>query len=165
MKTLSVREAYTRDVGKGVARIDYDAMAAFNVSTGDAIEFKGKRRTVARILPLYPADEGKGIVRIDGLGRNNSGTAIADTIAIRKIKAVKAEQVEVAPLEEIPPIDERYLAEALESVHLIRGDKVWVSYSGRPLTFQVIGVTPAEDAVWISRKTIFQIEGKLNQEN
>jgi len=35
---------------------------------GDVIELKGKRRTVAKCLPLYPSDEGKGIIRIDGLG-------------------------------------------------------------------------------------------------
>ena len=33
-------------------------------STGDVIEIKGKRRTVAKCLPLYPSDEGKGIIRI-----------------------------------------------------------------------------------------------------
>ena len=64
---------------------------------------------MAKCLPLYPSDEGKGIIRIDGLGRNNSGIAIGDTISVRKIKAVAAEKVVVAPLEAIPPIDERYL--------------------------------------------------------
>ena len=39
-----------------------------NASTGDVIEIKGKRRTVAKCLPLYPSDEGKGIIRIDGIG-------------------------------------------------------------------------------------------------
>jgi len=77
-------EAYTRDVGRGVARIDYDSMDTLNASTGDVIEVKGKRRTVAKCLPLYPSDEGKGIIRIDGLGRNNSGIAIGDSISVKK---------------------------------------------------------------------------------
>jgi transitional endoplasmic reticulum ATPase len=84
--SLKVLEAYTRDVGRGVARIDYDSMDTLGASTGDVIEIKGKRRTVAKCLPLYPSDEGKGIIRIDGLGRNNSGIAIGDTISVRKIK-------------------------------------------------------------------------------
>ena len=158
--SLKVLEAYTRDVGRGVARIDYDSMDTLNASTGDVIEIKGKRRTVAKCLPLYPSDEGKGIIRIDGLGRNNSGIAIGDTISVRKIKATAAEKVVVAPLEAIPPIDERYLADALESVPLIKGDNVMVPYFGGRLTFQVIGVTPAADAVLITQKTVFHIAEK-----
>jgi len=158
--TLKVLEAYTRDVGRGVARIDYDSMDTLNASTGDVIELKGKRRTVAKCLPLYPSDEGKGIIRIDGLGRNNSGIAIGDAIIVKKIKAVPAEKVIVAPLEAIPPIDERYLADALESVPLIKGDNVMVPYFGGRLTFQVIGVTPAADAVLVTQKTSFHIAEK-----
>jgi len=158
--SLKVLEAYTRDVGRGVARIDYDSMDTLNASTGDVIEIKGKRRTVAKCLPLYPSDEGKGIIRIDGLGRNNSGIAIGDTISVRKIKAVAAEKIVVAPLEAIPPIDERYLADALESVPLIKGDNVMVPYFGGRLTFQIIGVTPAADAVLVTQKTVFHIAEK-----
>jgi|TARA_B100001750_G_scaffold141504_1_gene112820 transitional endoplasmic reticulum ATPase len=158
--SLKVLEAYTRDVGRGVARIDYDSMDNLNASTGDVIELKGKRRTVAKCLPLYPSDEGKGIIRIDGLGRNNSGIAIGDAITVKKIKAVPAEKVVVAPLEAIPPIDERYLADALESVPLIKGDNVMVPYFGGRLTFQVIGVTPAADAVLVTQKTVFHIAEK-----
>src|SRR5918912_893520 len=152
--TLSIKilEAYTRDVGRGVARIDYDSMDSLSASTGDVIEIRGKRRTVAKCLPLYPSDEGKGIIRVDGL--------VGDTVVVRKIKAVPAEKVIVAPLEAIPPIDERYLADALESVPLIKGDNVMVPYFGGRLTFQVIGVTPAADAVLVTQKTIFHIAEK-----
>lgn len=157
---LKVLEAYTRDVGRGVARIDYDSMDTLNASTGDVLEIKGKRRSVAKCLPLYPSDEGKGIIRIDGLGRNNSGIAIGDTISVRKIKAVPAEKIVVAPLESIPPIDERYLADALESVPIIKGDNVMVPYFGGRLSFQIIGVTPASDAVLVTQKTVFHIAEK-----
>jgi transitional endoplasmic reticulum ATPase len=157
--SLKVLEAYTRDVGRGVARIDYDSMDSLSASTGDVVEIKGKRKTVAKCLPLYPSDEGKGIIRVDGLVRNNAGIAIGDTVIVKKIKAVPAEKVVVAPLEAIPPIDERYLADALESVPLIKGDNVMVPYFGGRLTFQVIGVTPGPgiDAVLVTQKTVFHI--------
>jgi len=157
--TLKVLEAYTRDVGRGVARIDYDSMDSLSASTGDVVEIKGKRKTVAKCLPLYPSDEGKGIIRVDGLVRNNAGIAIGDAVIVRKIKAVPAEKVIVAPLEAIPPIDERYLADALESVPLIKGDNAMVPYFGGRLTFQVIGVTPGPgvDAVLVTQKTVFHI--------
>lgn len=157
---LKVLEAYTRDVGRGVARIDYDAMDALDASTGDIIEIRGKRRTVAKCLPLYPSDEGRGVIRIDGLIRNNAGVAISDTVGIKKIKAPPAEKIVVAPLEAIPPIDERYLADALESVPVTKGDNIMIPYFGGRLTFQVIGITPMADAVLITQRTVFAISEK-----
>ena len=154
---LKVLEAYTRDVGRGVARIDYDVMDSLAASTGDVVEIKGKRRTVAKCLPLYPSDEGRGIIRVDGLTRNNSGVAIGDTVTIRKIKALPAEKVVVAPLENIPPIDERYITDALEGVPVTRGDNIMVPYFGGRLTFQVVGITPVSEAVIISQRTVFQL--------
>ena len=157
---LKVLEAYTRDVGRGVARIDYDAMDALEASTGDIIEVKGKRKTVAKCLPLHPSDEGRGVIRIDGLIRNNTGIAIGDSVTVRKIKAPIAEKVVVAPLEAIPPIDERYLADALESVPVTKGDNIMIPYFGGRLTFQVLAITPAADAVLITQRTTFTISEK-----
>jgi SpoVK/Ycf46/Vps4 family AAA+-type ATPase len=45
-------------------------------------------------------------------------------------------------------------------VPLIKGDNVMVPYFGGRLTFQVIGVTPAADAVLVTQKTIFHIAEK-----
>ena len=157
---LKVLEAYTRDVGRGVCRIDYESMDSLTASTGDIIEIKSsKRRTVAKCLPLYPSDEGKGIIRIDGVLRNNSGVAIGDTVEITKVKAVPAEKIIVAPLEAVPPIDERYLADALESMPLIKGDNVMVPYFGGRLTFEVIVVSPASTVI-VTQKTVFTISVK-----
>jgi transitional endoplasmic reticulum ATPase len=161
---LKILEAYTRDVGRGVARIDYDSMDTLSASTGDLVEIKGgeksrsHRRTVARCLPLYPSDEGKAVIRVDGLVRNNAGVAIGDSVVIRKIKAAPAERVIVAPLEAVPPIDERYLADALENVPMIKGDNVLVPYFGGRLTFQVTSVSPpSAEAVIVNQKTQFDI--------
>jgi transitional endoplasmic reticulum ATPase len=161
--SLKVLEAYTRDVGRGTARIDYDTMASLGVSTGDIIEIKGKRRTVVKCLPLYPSDEGKGIIRLDGLVRNNAGIAIGDAVNAKKVKAVPAEKVVISPLEAIPPIDERYLADALESMPLIKGDNVMVPYFGGRLTFQIVAITPppaADAASLVTNKTAFTITEK-----
>ena len=155
--SLKILDAYSQDVGRGVARIDSESMHTLYASTGDVIEIIGKSRTVAKCLPLHPSDEGKGIIRIDGLGRNNSGTEIDDTITVRKIIPIEAEKVLVAPLETIPKIDERYLADSLEGVHFIKGDIVMVEYFGGRLIFQVIGVTPIADASLVTQKTVFHI--------
>ena len=45
---LKVTEAYDRkDVGKGIARIDYNVMSSLEVSIGDIIEISGKKKTTA----------------------------------------------------------------------------------------------------------------------
>ncbi|MEP0825565.1 MAG: CDC48 family AAA ATPase [Nitrososphaera sp.] len=158
--SLKVLESYTRDVGRGVARIDYDSMDSLNLKTGDIIEIKGKRRTVAKILPLYPSDEGKGIIRVDGLVRNNAGIAIGDAVTVKGVKVIQAAKVMVAPLEQIPPIDERYLADALEGVPVLKGDNVMVPYFGGRLTFQISGITPSvgpDGGAIITSKTVFSI--------
>jgi transitional endoplasmic reticulum ATPase len=162
---LKILEGYTRDVGRGIARIDYDSMDSLNASTGDILgisaDEKGKsttKKTVAKCLPLYPSDEGKGIIRIDGIVRNNAGLAIGDIAHIRKIKVQPAEKVFVAPLEAIPPIDERYLSDSLESVSMTKGDNFIVPYFGGRLIFQVVGLTPAtSEAVIINQGTQFII--------
>ena len=135
-------------------------MDALDASTGDVIEIRGKRRTVAKCLPLYPSDEGRGIVRIDGLIRNNAGVAIGDMVIVRKVKAPPAEKVVVAPLEAVPPIDERYLADTLESVPVTKGDNVMIPYFGGRLTFQVMGVSPVAEAALITQRTVFVISEK-----
>ena len=160
IQNLKVFEAYTRDVGRGIARIDYDSMESLSALSGAVIEIKGsKRKTVAKCLALYPSDEGKSIIRIDGLLRSNAGIAIGDTVEIKKINALPAEKIIVAPLEVIPGIDERYLAEALAEVPLVKGDAIMVPYFGGRLTFEVIGVTPAT-AVLVTQKTTFHIAVK-----
>jgi transitional endoplasmic reticulum ATPase len=51
--TLKTIESQTRNVGRGVARIDFDTMDLLDVGTGNVIEVKGKNRTVAMCLPVY----------------------------------------------------------------------------------------------------------------
>lgn len=132
-------------------------MDTLNASTGDVIEIKGKRRTVAKCAPLFPSEE-EGVIRINELCRNNAGIVIGDTITIRKIKAVKAKKVEVIPLAANDyDFDGTYLAHALEDIPIIKGDKVMVTYYVGRLPFQVIAVTPAADAVRVTLETVFHI--------
>jgi transitional endoplasmic reticulum ATPase len=135
-------------------------MDVLGISSGDIVEITGKRKSVAKCLPLYTSDEGKGIVRVDGLARNNTGVAVGDMVILRKIKAAVAEKIIVAPLDAMPPIDERYLTDSLENIPLVKGDNIMVPYFGGRLTFQVIGVTPASGAVIVTSKTLFHIAEK-----
>src|SRR2546428_4106307 len=114
--SLKILEAYTRDVGRGVGRIDYDSMDPLSASTGDVIEIRGKRRTIAKCLPLYPSDEGRGIIGMDAIVRKNANVAVGETVVVKKIKAVPAAKLVIQPAEGKPDISTRFIADVLENV-------------------------------------------------
>jgi transitional endoplasmic reticulum ATPase len=135
-------------------------MGSLEIEAGDTIEIKGKRRTAAKCLPLHIADKGKGIIRIDGITRNNLGITLGDKVEVKKIKPFPAEKITVTPLNSVPSIDERYLTETLENTSLMKGDNVTVRYFGGKLTFHVLEIFPQVDAVVVTNKTTFYIGDK-----
>ena len=70
--TLKVAEAFSKDVGRGLARIDPADMKLLDADVGDIIEVTGKRTTVAKLMPTFSGDRGKGIIQIDGIIRGNA---------------------------------------------------------------------------------------------
>ena len=162
--SMKVLEAYTRDVGRGVIRIDYATMDKLKVSTGDPVLITGKRDFVAKAMPLYPSDEDKKVCRFDGLGRNNCGIAIGDKVKIKKAITLPAVNIVVTPLEAVPPIDGRYLSDALESVCVGKGDNVMIPYFGGRVRFKVLSTEP-EGYVVVSQKTICTIVDKAPEEH
>lgn len=81
-----------------------------------------------------------GVIRVDLLTRNNLDVEIGDTIRVSRARTKMAKRVVVSPLEQIPPIDERYLADTLDGIPLTVGDKVIVPYFGGRLEFRVIDI-------------------------
>ncbi|NOR48206.1 MAG: hypothetical protein GQ533_09225, partial [Methanosarcinaceae archaeon] len=63
---VRVAEAYHRDAGRGIARLDKDLMENVGVASGDIIEIKSKEKAYGIVWPGYPDDTGKSIIRIDG---------------------------------------------------------------------------------------------------
>ena len=85
--TLKVLEAYSSDIGRGVARIDHNSLNYLGLSVGDSIEIIDKDRTIeAKCLDLLPSDEGKRIIRVDPHLRKSIGVSLGKTIVIRNIK-------------------------------------------------------------------------------
>ncbi len=161
---LRCREAYTRDVGRGFIRIDYDTMEKLKISTGDVVEIEGKKKSVAKALPLYPSDEGKKMARTDSIIRENMKITIDDEITITKTKAHAAILITVKPIEAIPPIDERYLTDAFEGSPMSIDDYFMVRYFGGRLKFQVSRTDP-KGAVVVTRSTKFLIDEQKDDKN
>ena len=71
------------------------------------------------------------MIRIDGYTRNNIGVGIDDTVSVRKVNVKKAEQVILAPTQEVNIVGlEEYLPELLEGRVVTRGDIIPLKYYG-----------------------------------
>ena len=69
---LKVAEARSRDVGRGIARIDPKDFEKLGCEIGDVVQIKGKRKTVAKVMPAYMEDRGKEAIQADGIIRENA---------------------------------------------------------------------------------------------
>ncbi len=161
---LRVAEAYYRDVGRSIARIDPEVMEELGLQSGDVIEIIGKESVPAIVWPGYPEDRGKRIIRVDGSLRNNAGVSIDDKVRIRKVEARPAERVVLAPTEPVRLMGgEAYLLRLLEGRPVKRGQKIRVEAFGHVLTFVVTATRPA-GVVIVSRTTDIEIKEKPVEE-
>ena len=94
---LQVGAAKPQDVGKGVARVDEQALQTLGLQPGAVIELIGKRTTAAIAVPPYPGDEGLTLIRLDGLQRANAGVSTGEFVQIRRAEVQPAQRVTLAP--------------------------------------------------------------------
>jgi len=88
---LKVAEANPKDVGRGIARIDPAVMEKLGIAdSGEVVLLKGKRETVAKIMPTFPELRGRGIVQIDGIIRENAQAGIDEQVKLTKTKVEEA---------------------------------------------------------------------------
>src|SRR5215467_2494888 len=146
---LEVVEAYDRkDVGKGIARVDYDVMRSLEMTKGELVEISGKKKaTTAMCMPLESArkKENKYIVGIDRLTRYNARVAIGGFVYMGKINGILADKITMKPLTTMTiskssVIDERYLCDALTTVPLRPMDVVVIPYFKIGLVYRVIDI-------------------------
>ncbi len=161
---LRVAEAYHRDVGRGIARVDPEVMAELGLQSGDIIEITGKNKVPAIVWPGYPEDRGKRVIRIDGNIRSNAGVSIDDKVKIRKVEAKPAEKITLAPTEPVRLMGgEAYLQRLLEGRPVIRGQKIRVEVFGHVLTFVITSTKPS-GVVIVSRNTQVELKDKPAEE-
>ncbi len=94
---LKVHGAFIPDIGYGKAFIDKKTRISLDLSVGEVIEIEGTKTTVALVDNIHPADEGKGIIRIDSFTILNAGAGLGERVKIRKAKVKKAKDVIIAP--------------------------------------------------------------------
>jgi transitional endoplasmic reticulum ATPase len=140
------------DAGRGIARVDKDAMRELGVVSGDVIEIEGERKTVAKVWPGYSQDTGKGVVRIDGETRSSAGIGIDDNVVVSQVDASEAESITVAPTQSVrirgsQAYMERLLKEKLEGRAVTKGQRMKVGLLNTPLVFAVTSTSPSGTVV------------------
>jgi transitional endoplasmic reticulum ATPase len=152
--SLRVAEAQSRDVGRGIARIDPKVSSEIGLSAGDVVEIHGKKKTVSIYWPGYQEDYGKGIIRIDGYTRSNAGAGIDENVDVRKVDARKATKITIAPTEPLRIMGgEEYLKQILENRVISRGDLIPLGIMGRRINLIVTGFQPPAAAVMVVPST------------
>ncbi|MFX1586951.1 MAG: CDC48 family AAA ATPase, partial [Promethearchaeota archaeon] len=144
--TLRVQKAKKRDIGRSIVRIDPKTMEKLNIQTGDDIALFGKKESAGTAWPSYPQDNELGIIRIDSRLRKNTGTSIDDNIEIRKVKALTAQSIVLAPSSvklRANPRFETFVKRKLNNYPVTLDDYIYISIGiSREITFKVISMKP-----------------------
>jgi transitional endoplasmic reticulum ATPase len=150
--TLKVSEAVQEDVAKGRVRVDAATRLDLHLTVGDVVEIIGKKSTAAIVWRAHPDDEGKGLIRMDGLIRDNAGVGIGDKVRIRKVEVNPANRITLAPvIEEGQKLQfgsgiEGVVKRGLFKRPVTKGDTVIVpgiALIGRALPFIVVEINPS----------------------
>ncbi|HSV42268.1 MAG TPA: AAA family ATPase, partial [Methanomassiliicoccales archaeon] len=139
------------EVGLGRARIDTQTRKSLGVENGDIIELIGKRSTAAKVFRAAQEDEGKGIIRIDGILRSNANVSMGDKVTVQKADTQPATKITIAP--KVPEGKqirfgtgvEDLIRKGLTSRPLVKGDELLIpniALMGGWLPFKVVSTVP-----------------------
>ncbi|MDI6869277.1 MAG: CDC48 family AAA ATPase [Coprothermobacterota bacterium] len=163
--TLKVAEALAKDVGRAIARLDPQDMVRIGAEVGDIIQIVGKKPTVAKVMPAYTQDRGKGTIQIDGITRENAQAGLGEKVEVQRIHYESADTVILTPVTPssafVKEKDRKYLGRLLEGLPITPGDKVRVTLLGsRYQEFLVADASP-KGAVVVSPLTTIKVKGEV----
>ena len=98
--------------GRSLCYISQDVMFDLELSTGDIIEIRGKKKTTG-IAVSSSEDKGKGILRLDGLQRLNAGATIGEFVSVQLAEVYPAIEIVLTPTR--PDLDLKRQADAIKS--------------------------------------------------
>jgi len=165
VKTVRVAEARARDANRGIVRLDSDVMKELGLTSGDAVEITGTKKTVSLVWPGYETDAGKGLIRMDGYTRNNAGVSIDDQVTLKEIQVKTAERLVLGFTEPIRVMGiESYLFEFLQGRVLTRGDSIPLNIMGTRVELVVTDVKPSAQAVIVGGETEVEVSEEVVKE-
>jgi transitional endoplasmic reticulum ATPase len=120
-----VSEAPSRDVGRGLIRLDPEDIAQLGVQVGDILAISGKRTTVARVMPAHAAQRGQKLIQMDGLVRANAAAGLDEQVTLSPVAVSPARSLTLKEVGGRPRATEgATLARLLDGIPMLVGDRV-----------------------------------------
>jgi transitional endoplasmic reticulum ATPase len=167
MKQFKVKETLPKDVGRVIARIDPGDMSGMELEVGQVVQIEGKRKTVAKIMPCYAEDRGKGIVQIDGITRENARVGLDEKVTIDKVESKQARKITLSPLTTAGMLqkdkDAQYIGSLIEGLPLTSGDKIRAHLFGAKTCDFLIEETSPGGVVTVNPNTQVRVKSKAGK--
>ena len=155
---LKIEEIPQQHVGKGRAIIDPKIFENNNWASGQIIELTHNKKSHVKLWPAPASEYGNGLVKIDGITRQNIGAGIGDKVSIRPVEATDAQQITLSPTEKIHAtgIQEYMIQNYLNHV-FTTGDTISLSTQlGQKIQFVITGTNPPKPVI-VTENTEFKL--------
>jgi transitional endoplasmic reticulum ATPase len=155
---LKIDEVPQQHVGRGRAIIDPKIIEDTNWNTGQILELTYNKKTHVKLWPGSPEEYGTGLIKIDGITRQNIGAGIGDKISIKPVEAVDAEQIVLSPTEKvsIEGLQEYMIYNYLNHV-FTTGDTIALSTQmGGRVQFVITSTKPSKPVI-VTENTVFKL--------
>ncbi|MCV0393296.1 MAG: CDC48 family AAA ATPase [Nitrosopumilus sp.] len=155
---LKIAEIPQQHVGRGRAIVDPKIIEDQNWSTGQILELTFNKKTHVKLWPGNPEEYGSGIIKIDGITRQNIGAGIDDKISLKSVEAAQAEQIVLSPTEKIATegLQDYMIYNYLNHV-FTTGDSVSLkTQMGGRVQFVVTSTKPSKPVI-VTEKTEFKL--------
>lgn len=156
---LRVVEAASRDVGRGLIRIDPADIARLGARTGDVVLVRGKKSAVGKLMPAQRTERGQECVHLDGLLRESAGCSLNESVELQTVDAAAAEHITLRP-RKIRPIerDLEYIAALIDGIPVLTGSSLRATLFGNEsIDFDVVATTPTGPVI-IGPATVLKVE-------
>ena len=155
---LKIEESPQQHIGRGRAIVDPKTIEDQKWNTGQILELTYNKKTHVKLWPGAPEEYGSGIIKIDGMTRQNIGAGIGDKISLKSVEAVNAEQIVLSPTEKISAegLQEYMIYNYLNHV-FTTGDSISLNTQmGGRVQFIVTSTKPSKP-VLVTENTVFKL--------
>jgi len=155
---LKIEESPQQHIGRGRAIIDPKIIEDQKWNTGQILELTYNKKTHVKLWPGAPEEYGSGIIKIDGMTRQNIGAGIGDKISLKIVEVVSAEQIVLSPTEKITAegLQDYMIYNYLNHV-FTTGDSISLNTQmGGRVQFIVTSTKPSKP-VLVTENTVFKL--------
>jgi transitional endoplasmic reticulum ATPase len=155
---LKIEESPQQHIGRGRAIIDPKIIEDQKWNTGQILELTYNKKTHVKLWPGAPEEYGSGIIKIDGMTRQNIGAGIGDKISLKTVEVVNAEQIVLSPTEKITAegLQDYMIYNYLNHV-FTTGDSISLNTQmGGKVQFIITSTKPSKP-VLVTENTVFKL--------